>query len=512
VARTLPSRPSLRYLKLEAKRRLAVGEFRRLHDAQRAIAREHGLPNWTALKQLIGSQPRQESHALLQLSWLIGRFRDADQPGWSAPGAQELREHFSDQFLAANPPERLVATIAATAPRLREEFVVTAQAPLAARVQFAGVEVFTSVEPAPPHRLTRVRRFHRGSGITDARIASAEPTASADGEVPAGMAEIAAAAFTELGLAGLVIAGGGPGTPAWTCTQGWADLEQAEILQASHRFPAPGIAGLVTATAVLRLLADGRFTLDTPANDQLRTVRLADDTITVRELLSHTAGVDIAAPLFADSVPDLLTLAGPVIACDGPRGVVRPSNGGYAVLGQLIADVTGAPYPDAAARIVLEPLGMTSSRFPARTADIGPHAVTTYHVTPEGIFEPLPLTVCTMPAAGELWTTAADVVRLGTGWSALLPPTLVAEALTPQPARAGGGRNAGLGWLIGPHGDVAVHSGIGPGATASLLLRIRDGQVHMTMTNRMTPVEQIDAQVVRSWTRSGTDQRVEEAG
>jgi hypothetical protein len=33
--RLLPDRPSLRYLKIEAKRRLAAGEFRTLHDAQR---------------------------------------------------------------------------------------------------------------------------------------------------------------------------------------------------------------------------------------------------------------------------------------------------------------------------------------------------------------------------------------------------------------------------------------------------------------------------------------------
>jgi hypothetical protein len=49
--RSLPARPSLRYLKLEAKRRLAAGEFSTLHDAQAAIAREHGLPSWAGLKQ-----------------------------------------------------------------------------------------------------------------------------------------------------------------------------------------------------------------------------------------------------------------------------------------------------------------------------------------------------------------------------------------------------------------------------------------------------------------------------
>ena len=88
--RPLPSQPSLRYLKVEAKRRLAAGEFATLHDAQLAIAREHGRSSWTALKQHIesqataspGSQP--ESHALDQVRWVITRFADAEQAGWVA--------------------------------------------------------------------------------------------------------------------------------------------------------------------------------------------------------------------------------------------------------------------------------------------------------------------------------------------------------------------------------------------------------------------------------------------
>src|SRR5271156_5366349 len=110
-SRSLPSRPSLRYIRLEAKRRLAAGEFPALHDAYTAIAREHGLPSWTALKQQIcaqaeqaqqaeqaeqaqGGDPGEESHALPQLRWLIARFSGADQPGWTAPADSEMREHF----------------------------------------------------------------------------------------------------------------------------------------------------------------------------------------------------------------------------------------------------------------------------------------------------------------------------------------------------------------------------------------------------------------------------------
>ena len=109
--RDLPEQPSLRYLKIEAKRRLAAGEFTTLHDAQLAIAREHGRSSWAVLKQriesLAASVPgaRSDSHALDQVRWVIARFADSDQDGWTAPGGDELRERgpvpAGDQFGAS---------------------------------------------------------------------------------------------------------------------------------------------------------------------------------------------------------------------------------------------------------------------------------------------------------------------------------------------------------------------------------------------------------------------------
>ena len=497
--RSLPFQPSLRYLKLEAKRRLTAGEFPTLHDAQAAIAREHGQRSWAALRQFVDDQCQQEGHALAQLRWVIARFRDAGEPGWTAPGDDELREHFDAEFLAAVPPDALVASIAGLAPGLREELVVTSQDSLGVRAQIAGLDVFALVAADPPYRLTGLQGTALGGRITDDRVA-APPPARTLGEVPAWAAETAEWAPGELGLVGLVLAGGGPGTPAWVVAEGWADLDRREVLETRHRFPASGISAVVTAAAALRLVADGRVGLDTPANDHLRTVRLADDTITVRELLSHTGGVDSPAPgaLLADSVPDLVTVTGPVIGCSGPRGVVQPSNGGCAALGQLIADVTTSTYTEAVTRLVLEPLGMSDSSFPAHGADVGPRAVTCYNVTPEGTFTPVPVQVCTLQAAGGMWATAADVVRLGTGWSSLLPAALAHDALASQSGPGPGG--AGLGWFISARGDIAINGGTLPGSIASMFVRIRDNQARITMTTRTVVIDRLDDRALRSLT------------
>jgi CubicO group peptidase (beta-lactamase class C family) len=502
-ARSLPSRPSLRYLKLEAKRRLAGGEFPTLHEAQAAIAREHGLPSWAALKQLISGrpisdQPQQEGHALAQLRWIVARFRDADQPGWAAPDESEMRQHFADRLLDLVPVGELIKATAQMAAELRADLVVVSQELLQAQVRLVRMEYFASVEADPPHRIAMLRGAPISGPITDARVAAAPPARTL-GEVPAAMARLADEVFTELGLVGLVLAGGGPDSPVWSVAKGWANVDRAESLDTSHRFPAYCAAALVTATAVLRLVAEGRFALDTPANERLRTVRLADDTITVRELLSYTAGVDNPTGLFADSVCDLVTLTGPVIGCSGTRGAIRLSNGGYAVLGQLIADVTGRPYADAVTELVLRPLGMNGLSFPARSADIGPDTVTGYDVTRDGNLVPVPAKVATIQAIGGLWASAPDVVRLGAGWSSLLPGPLAREALTPQTPPLPGGIRAGLGWLILPLGDAAVQLGAAPGTTAYLLIRPSDRQVYAALTTTMTAMDRIEERLLRSW-------------
>jgi CubicO group peptidase (beta-lactamase class C family) len=83
---------------------------------------------------------------------------------------------------------------------------------------------------------------------------------------------------------------GNAGDSAWSLALGWARLERPEPLGVRHRFPAYAITQVITATAALRLVAEGLLQLDAPANQYLRTVRLADGEVTVRELRAIRAG------------------------------------------------------------------------------------------------------------------------------------------------------------------------------------------------------------------------------
>lgn len=452
AGRLVPIRPSLRYLKLEAKRRLAAGEFPALHAAQLAIAREHGQPSWAALKKLIDGRSSQEDHVRPHLRWAASRFRDAGTAGWLPPDASELRRHVSDEFLQRTPRGELIAALAEVAAIKREAHVVMG-IPLVAQVRCAGLQLVVAVEAEPPHRVARVRRFPLGSRISDGH--GAVPPLHAIGTVPSAAREMAAGAVPELGLPGLVLAGGGPDAPEWAIAAGWADLDRAEVLTAGHRFPACSITRLITATAVLRLVADGKVRLDDAVADHLRPAGLTERAVTVA---------------------DLLAMAG------------KAAGSGYAALGQLIADVTQSRYTDAVTRLVLEPLGMTGSSFPDWPAT-GPDAVTGYQVSRDAFAAVPP--ACAIPAAGGMWSTATDLARFGARWPSLLPGELAREALRPRAATGPGGLRAGIGWFTGGRGEIAGMAGGRPGAFASLLVRLdgpgRYPTSRVVLTNRQLP-------------------------
>jgi CubicO group peptidase (beta-lactamase class C family) len=506
--RELPEQPNLRFLKLEAKRRLATGEFATLHDAQLAVAREHGLSSWTVLKEAITADQAEPNYALAQVRWLMSRFRDAHTASWVRPADDEIREHFTGDFLSMAPPAAVIDMLAKVAGPLGQNPVVIDEPSVrSVRAQAGGLRIEALAEAEPPHRLITAQLYRVAELVTDDRVTA--PAAMTAGRVPAEAMAMARQSFTEIGLPGLIMAGAGPGTgdpsgagpQAWSLALGWADLERPEPLGVGHRFMAGAITQVVTATVVLRLVADGRVELGAPASRYLRSVELADPEVTVRELLSHTGGM-VDDPLnqspFGVATTSLATLAGPVVACAGPRGTVRHSNTGYAVLGQLVADVTGSSYEEVAESEVLRPLGLAGSFFPARWPE--QDVATGYRLDDVGRFRPATARICVIPAMGGLWATAADLARFGAMWTSLLPADLAAEALRSQaPPGDIPGPRFGLGWPLRPDGSVAGLVGGGvSGTVAGLLIEPDTGRACVTMMSRLIPtaVEEVNGRLL----------------
>ena len=228
-------------------------------------------------------------------------------------------------------------------------------------------------------------------------------------------------------------------------------------------FPACSISKHVAAFGTLRLVADGSIDLDTDVNAYLSSWQLPGaGTVTVRQVLAHTAGLTknwFPGYAAGEPVPSLRQILRgeppantPAVRRELPPGTeFRYSGSHYAVLQQVLTDVTGTPFDTLMATLVLEPVGMADSsydqNFPyehreraARGHRGGAPVPGGWHTQPE------------MAGAG-LWSTPADLVRLEreivravAGESALLPRELAVQMVTPQvPGGFGLGTEVGDG-------------------------------------------------------------------
>jgi len=125
-----------------------------------------------------------------------------------------------------------------------------------------------------------------------------------------------------------------------------------------------------TATALMRLAAEGRVDLEATVRTYVPELKLADEghaaRITVRHLLDHTGGLewnlidpDDGDGSLAAFVAKLAAL--PLIAEPGVRASY--SQAGFNLLGRVIEKVTGRPYEQAVADLVLTPLGLADTVF-----------------------------------------------------------------------------------------------------------------------------------------------------
>lgn len=189
------------------------------------------------------------------------------------------------------------------------------------------------------------------------------------------------------------------------------------------RFRVASVSKAVTAWGVMRLVQDGRIDLDAPALRYLTRWRFPGseryrDRVTVRHLLSHTAGLDdgLGYAGFPPGVP-LQTLEESLtstkdVSFGSPRAVVvtrEPgtalaySGGGYTVLQLVIEEVTRRRFEDFMAEAVLQPLGMTHSAFDCDERDLAPNFDRDLAVLPHRRY--------TANASVGLCTTPRDLAR-----------------------------------------------------------------------------------------------------
>ncbi len=218
-----------------------------------------------------------------------------------------------------------------------------------------------------------------------------------------------------------------------------------------------------TATALMRLVADGRVELDAPVRRYVPELRLSGEQtaaqVTVLNLLNHTAGLGWDLLLDTGEGDDALARFVPKLAeleLVAPLGArVSYSQAGYSLLGRVIEKVTGMPYEKAIAFLVLEPLGLSHSFFAA--TDV----MTRRFAVGHNLGEDAAMSVARMwrgpryrNAGGGLASSVADQLRwarfhLGDGRAESGAPVLPAEMLRRMKEPTAALRGSSLGDALG---------------------------------------------------------------
>lgn len=289
---------------------------------------------------------------------------------------------------------------------------------------------------------------------------------------------------------------------------GVADQDSGRAVSADTVFQVASVSKSVTAWGVLGLVAQGRLDLDTPVQELLTRWRLPPssfdaDQVTLRRLLSHTAGLGVHGyPGFSPERTGAAlvdVLAGTSESPYGPGGGVRMqrppgtfqySGGGYTVLQLVVEEATGEPFAEYMQRAVFEPLAMSRSSF-RWTPTVEDQLATPYSWNQAR----LPSYRFTAQAAGGLYSTVLDLARFVIGLQEVPAPDSTRPAAETSPfLPQDGTRGAyGLGFALErtPEGAVmASHQGANRGwrSLMAALPGQGDGLVVLSNSDRALPL------------------------
>ena len=237
---------------------------------------------------------------------------------------------------------------------------------------------------------------------------------------------------------------------------GLANVELQVPVKPETVFQSGSVGKQFTATAVMMLVEEGKIKLDDPISHYMKDAPKSWNQVTVRELLSHTAGFTDYPDNFnfrKDYTEDELfkVIAGIPLAFP-PGTKWHYSNLGYATLGILIHRVTGKFYGDFLQERIFQPLGMTTTRVMTE-ADIVPNRAAGYRLVKGEVKnqEWVAPTVNTT-ADGSLYFSILDLAK----WdAALYTETLLKRSSLEQmwtPANLSNGQpnsgHYGFGWVI----------------------------------------------------------------
>jgi len=274
-------------------------------------------------------------------------------------------------------------------------------------------------------------------------------------------------------------------------------------VNAETMFQAGSISKPLAAMAALKLVEQGKLSLDVDINTLLKSWKLPSDPIqggkpvTLRELLTHTGGTTVHGfPGYASNepVPTLVQVlngekpanTAAIRSEAAPGSKWNYSGGGFTIMQQAMIDASGEAFPKLLHSTVLAPIGMTHSTYEQPLPkEFQAFGATPYH----GDGKPVEGGAHTYPemAAAGLWTTPTDLARYAIEVENSLEGKanhVLSADMTRQMLTAGMG-NWGLGLEIGgaATNPYFSHGGVNEGFVSIFAAYEKGGEGAVVMTN-----------------------------
>ena len=256
-------------------------------------------------------------------------------------------------------------------------------------------------------------------------------------------------------IPGLSVAVIGDGQIILVKGYGFANVEHQVPVKPETIFQSGSVGKQFTATAVMMLVEEGKISLEDKISKHLTDAPESWKDITVRHLLTHTAGTTDYPRDFnfhRDYTEDeLLKRAATIPLAFQPGEKWSYSNLGYVMLGILVRKVSGKFYGDFLQERIFKPLGMNTARIISE-ADIVMNRAAGYRLVKgelknqDWVSPSLNTT-----ADGALYLTVLDMAK----WDAalytekLLKKSSLDQMWTPVKLNNGKTHAYGFGWALG---------------------------------------------------------------
>lgn len=249
--------------------------------------------------------------------------------------------------------------------------------------------------------------------------------------------------------------------------RGLADIAAKRAIAPQTPFYLGSITKTFTAALVLKLVEEGKLSLDDPISKHLTGFPAPASRATIRQLLNHSSGImDYSKiPGFIAQHRDrdfttaaLVEVMKPLKPVSAPGTQWEYNNGGYVLLGAIVEKVTGQGWPDALRSRITGPLKLDSVRPPGKG-----RAVAASYGGPDAAAERVANGAISIAgAAGNLQGNALDLARFANAlhYGRLLRPDLYRLMLAAAPMADGTTMPYGFGLRLGRlHGAGTFYQG-----------------------------------------------------